>query len=232
MSWRTNPITIQIRSFARSIGLTGLIGNLIQGERYEQAFDDAMFANISSGDVVWDVGANVGYYSRKFAESAAPGGQVFAFEPFPGTIRKLTEQVADHSGITIVPVALGSEPGEMAMEEGGDDLGATNRVVARPSGKGENMVEIARGDTLVETGKIQMPNAVKIDTEGFELDVLRGMSQLLKTPELRALFVEIHFGNLAERGMANAPAEIEALLFESGFSINWVDPSHVVALRV
>lgn len=190
-----------------------------------------MFANINPGDVVWDVGANIGYYSRKFAESATPGGQVFAFEPFPETIRKLTEQVSDHSGITIVPVALGSEPGEMAMEEGGDELGATNRVVAGPAGESGHIVEIARGDTLVDTGKVQMPNAIKIDTEGFELDVLRGITNLLKMPDLRALFVEVHFGNLAERGMPHAPAELEALLSKSGFSLNWVDPSHVVALR-
>lgn len=231
MSWRTNPFTIQVRSLARSIGLTGLIAKLIQGDRYEQAFDDAMFANINPGDIVWDVGANIGYYSNKFAATATPGGHVFAFEPFPETVRKLTDQFSDHSGITILPVALGSKPGKLAMEEGGDELGATNRVVAGPVKEGDNIVEIARGDTLVDIGKAKMPNAIKIDTEGFELDVLHGMTKLLREPNLRALFVEVHFGNLAEKGMAHAPAEIELLLLESGFSLDWVDPSHVVALR-
>lgn len=57
------------------------------------------------------------------------------------------------------------------------------------------------------------------------------MAGLLAYPRLRAVFVEVHFGNLAERGMPNAPAKIEALFLDGGFRLQWLDPSHLAAYR-
>lgn len=72
---------------------------------------------------------------------------------------------------------------------------------------------------------------VKIDVEGFELDVLKGMSGLLADPALRAIFVEVHFLALANRGLHTAPADMIALLRAAGFEIQWIDPSHFGATR-
>lgn len=52
-----------------------------------------MFEAIKPGDVIWDVGANVGYYTRKFSDSVGPAGQVFAFEPFPATAARLRADI-------------------------------------------------------------------------------------------------------------------------------------------
>jgi FkbM family methyltransferase len=231
MSWQTNPITIKTRSFARSLGLTKMIGKLLQGERYEQAFDDAMFAAIRQNDVVWDVGANIGYYSKKFAKAAGPGGKVFAFEPFPKTISRLKSQLEGYETVVVVPMALGSDSGTVRMQDGGDDLGATNKIVGKGTVEGFVEVEVITGDGLVDRDGAQRPNILKVDTEGFELDVLQGMKDLLQGPELRALFIEVHFSNLAERGMPYAPATIEEILSASGYRLRWLDPSHLAAYR-
>ena len=84
---------------------------------------------------------------------------------------------------------------------------------------------------MVSDARAAVPNVVKIDTEGFELDVLQGMGTVLAEPALRGVFVEVHFGLLADRGMADAPSTIEALLRAAGFETTWVDPSHIAGTR-
>jgi hypothetical protein len=58
------------------------------------------------------------------------------------------------------------------------------------------------------------------------------MDHLLAAPELRAVFVEVHFRILEERGRADAPVRIEKLLRAKGLRPKWVDPSHIAAERI
>ena len=57
------------------------------------------------------------------------------------------------------------------------------------------------------------------------------MSELLAAPELRAVFLELHFQFLEERGRAGAPIRIEEQLRGKGFRPRWVDRSHIAAKR-
>ena len=92
-------------------------------------------------------------------------------------------------------------------------------------------VEVSTGDHCVMFRSVNPPDVIKIDTEGFELEVIRGLHRTLRRPNLRALFVEVHFGQLKDRGLAKAPAKIEVLLETAGFRCNWADASHIVARR-
>lgn len=231
MSWRTSPLVINLRSFTRNIGLTRVIGRALQRSRYEQAFDDALFGEIRSGDVIWDVGANVGYYTKKFAETAGPGGHICAFEPFPETVDRLRGEVAHLDTVSIHPIALGSDDGILQMQAGTDALGATNRIIEGEPGSVLTTVEVSTADSIYSNGIAKLPNVVKIDTEGYEHDVLSGMSCMLDKEDLRAVFIEVHFGILANRGMPHAPSKIETLLTAKGFNVFWVDPSHLAAYR-
>jgi FkbM family methyltransferase len=183
---------------------------------------------------VWDVGANVGLYSKKFSDIAGSSGKVFAYEPSPINLRRLKEAVASLVNVTVVPVGLGEHEDVVAFEQGHDPLGATSRIADKAATKTEGRVEIqlSSGDRLVSSGAVEMPNVIKIDTEGFELDVLLGLRQTLQERSLRVLCIEMHFGLLQERGLSSAPADIEKLLVSSGFSIAWPDASHIVATRL
>ena len=72
---------------------------------------------------------------------------------------------------------------------------------------------------------------VKIDVEGYEVEVIEGFGPLLHEPSLRALYVEVHFRLLHERGLDDGPARIEELLGSAGFRTQWLDLSHLAAVR-
>ena len=234
MSWQTNPAMISLRNVARKTGVIQFINQFLPRKKYyEQAFDTAMFEAIKPGDVIWDVGANVGYYTRKFSDSVGSAGQVFAFEPFPATAARLRAELTGVETVTVLPVALGAETGTVSMREGDDEFGATSRIVAQGAGESRvTRVDIATGDSIFSRGLATAPAIIKIDTEGFELDVLNGMQEILNRATLRAVFIEVHFGILAERGLSAAPGRIERLLSEKGFRNRWLDLSHLAAYRL
>lgn len=228
MNWQTSPLLIRLRSVLRSLGLTRLLRRFAPATGYEAGFDRRLVTAIRPGDCIWDIGANVGHYAMKFAAATGPDGRVVAFEPSPANRAQLVAAVNGHPAITVRAEALGAEPGRLVLAQGDDPLGATSRVTADGDGIA---VEAARGDALAETQEAPMPNVIKIDTEGFELEVLTGLEGLLRDDRLRVVGIEVHFGILAERGMASAPAEIEAKLSAAGFATAWTDASHIVGER-
>src|SRR4051812_19131652 len=79
------PIVRRLRSMARKSGLLSIIKPLLASkqESYEEAFHQALKQAIEPGNVVWDIGANVGLYTNHFLDWVGPSGKVVAFEPLP-----------------------------------------------------------------------------------------------------------------------------------------------------
>jgi FkbM family methyltransferase len=231
MSWRTTRLTLALRNLGRRSGVNQWLAAKVGTVDYEDRFRTRMLEEIRPGDCVWDVGANVGHYSSMFSGIVGPAGKVFAFEPSPTNLVRLTATVGSLNNVVLVPVALGETAGQMAFAEGIDATGATSRVIPNARAFTGPTVEVRRGDDLVRSAEAAAPNVIKIDTEGFELEVLRGIAETLRHPELRALGIEIHFAVLSDRGLAGAGAEIERMLEARGFRCEWPDPSHLVASR-
>lgn len=229
MSWQTNPFIVAVRTVVRKTGLNRvLVGR--QG-KYEERFHDAMFSQIRAGDVVWDVGANVGLYTREFMQKVGPSGSVVAIEPSASNRSRLLYAVGQMPNVKLLAIALSSTEGFAAFVDGADELGATSHIAAAATGEASSTVALRTGDLLIAGGEAPKPNFIKIDTEGHELEVLRGLAATLKNPDLRAVCLEVHFGVLAASGRAAVPAEIERMLQQSGFHLRWTDPSHLVATR-
>lgn len=233
MSWRTNRFTIGLRTASRALGLNRVIERVFNPSEYEVLFKKTMLASIRPGDCVWDIGANVGFYSALFADIVGTSGKVFAFEPSAWNSKTLHENTQGKANITILPFALGEREALVSFQQGEDALGATSRIVESTldSGGAQVQVRLVRGDKLIEDGVALSPSFIKIDTEGFELDVLKGLQGTLTNPALRTLCIEVHFGLLNERGLPDAPSEIESLLKSSGFRCKWSDASHIIAAR-
>jgi FkbM family methyltransferase len=187
---------------------------------YEDRFADILLASTRPEDCVWDVGANVGFYTERFSKLAQ---HVIAFDPLAENCRRIESK--GMANVTCFQIALGDAPGEKTLFVDGPFSSVARAPYA---GGPEQTVEVVRGDDLAE---LRQPAVVKIDVEGYEMEVIRGMSRVLGG--VRALFVEIHFQVLEERGMRQGPAALVKHLKRLGFSrIEWPDASHIAAFRV
>jgi FkbM family methyltransferase len=147
---------------------------------------------IRPGDVVYDVGANIGYYAR-YMLGNLPLSRLIAFEPMTANLRLLRRNIAlgqcgDRA--TVLPLALSDADAEELLQI--DDIAGGSSVLdtvsgGRPAegrsrlglGTKTEPVRVRRLDSLLERGELPPPNFIKIDTEGAEGRVLRGATQTL-----------------------------------------------------
>lgn len=229
-----NTLLIRARSVARKLGILSRLKAVhsVFHRGYEEHFDTALLAHIQPGDVVWDIGANLGLYTEKFLEKVGSGGAVVAFEPVSDCFAVLRSKFTGKSNVTLEPLALSSSNGVGTMKLASDPLGATHQLVdsAHSPVEASAQVTIVTADSYVARSRA-IPNVVKIDVEGFEYEVFKGMKTLLAEPTLRGVFCEMHFALLESRGQMFAPVEIERLLTRAGFEVNYTDSSHIQAIR-
>jgi FkbM family methyltransferase len=164
-------------------------------------------------------------------ERVGPTGLVCAFEPAPTCYQALlTEQGPT---LQIFNLALGDKHTNMALALADNPLGTTHSLVHQAGRLNQGVeVRVSRGDDVRRNEKLPLPNVIKIDVEGFEEEVIGGLDSTLGEPECRAVFCEVHFAILNQRGRRHAPSRIEETLKSYGFTTHWVDPSHLAALRV
>lgn len=229
----TSPIMMRTRSIMRKLGLTKLITRLVPARKYEDKFGPSLISEIKRGDVVWDVGANVGLYTGLFLEAIGDQGKVVALEPVQACYEVVRKKFKNSTQIIVKNIAIGDIDGFVTMKIEDNPLAATHRI-ANDEGMADHRcvkVPVARIDTLVVSDHLPFPNVVKIDVEGHEGAVLDGMKPLLSDARLRCIGIEVHFKLLAERGEENRPRQIGRLLKSNGFDTHWVDPSHLIAKR-
>lgn len=235
----THPAARRVRGIARRLGLTKLVARALQTQSYEERFATTMLAAIRPGDIVWDVGANQGYYTALFSNLVGPSGHVVAFEPTGTTFATLSDAIGERENITLVNAGLSNTAGNAEILVGADELAATSRVAS--AGKHDPLsgaetsqrqsIRLERADTLLDTGHIPEPTVIKIDVEGHEWNVLDGLGERLCAPKLRRVLIEVHFSILDADGRSGDVDRIVAALHGAGFTIEWTDPSHINASR-
>ncbi len=233
MSFLTHPFTLRVRRTLRRTKLAGLLTKPLRSRSYEKTVDEALLRSIKPADVVWDVGANLGHYCSRLSDAVGDSGRVVAFEPSPANLERLRETVGKNTNLSILPFGLSSKAGRMSFVQGDDPLGATSHLAAPSEIRGACLseIELRRGDELVALNVAPAPDVIKIDVEGHELEVIEGLGNLLERPRLRALVIEVHFGILAGLGRPEASRQIELKLENAGFSLHWIDLSHLLATR-
>ena len=229
LSLLTHPQAIAWRNRLRSNSLLrGIYKFWMARHAYEERFGRELLAAIAPGDVVWDIGANVGLYTERFLAHQA--SSVVCFEPAPDAVRILRQRFEPDSRVQIVPVALSVARGTARFTANG--CAPTNRIAAATEAGPSIDVPVLRADQAAAEYRLPSPNIVKIDVEGYELEVIQGMGSLLASTALRSLFVEVHFALLHARGLDDAPSRIVTALSDGGFRATWPDPSHLCGTRV
>jgi FkbM family methyltransferase len=136
---------------------------------YELETQTRITKELKRGEVFYDVGANVGFYSLLAAVLTEPG-LVYAFEPLPANLVFLKRhlELNNMQEVNVFEVAISDEVGTACFEA------EKSRAMGKLQGRGDLQVSTSTLDALVSDGKIIPPNFIKMDIEGSEFDALIG----------------------------------------------------------
>lgn len=198
--------------------------------RYEAQFAEELLAAVLPGDCVWDVGANIGYFTTRLAERAGASGCVVAFEPFHSTFERLLSATRGAPRVRCLQLALGADEREiLAAGTPGSPWNSLADEAQSPASAAER-IHVTTGAKLI-SGGLPPPHVIKIDVEGFEEDVLWGFRDNLRDTCCATIFIEIHYALSERRGMLRAPERVLSMLHDFGFNTRWLDPNHLKATR-
>jgi FkbM family methyltransferase len=128
--------------------------------------------------VVLDIGAGFGWYTVQWATMLGTGGRVFALEPCARHLPSLERNTASLRNVTILSCAAGEHDGVVTLHDA--TFGGIYDASIRSDSGATSTVRVRRVDSLCHELGIQGVRFVKIDVEGYEPEVLRGMRQLLE----------------------------------------------------
>jgi FkbM family methyltransferase len=188
-------------------------------------------ARIQPGDWAVDVGANIGVITSQLCGVVGAAGRVWAFEPVPGNVARLTflKERNDLAQLEVFPVAVGAEEGsaDLGMPPPGRsgwgsitkswDVAKRVEVPVRPL----DAVVAAAG------GEGRRVRFVKVDVEGFEPEVVEGATALLRDHR-PLVFCEFNDVLLRDRGRSSA--ELLELFADLGYRPEERDPMSAGAL--
>lgn len=193
---------------------------------------------VRPGMTVLDIGAHVGYYSRRSARLVGDGGHVFAFEPHPRTFETLARNLRPYPNVTPVQAAVAeaegtaelydylmmSASGSLHYDESMRDLQKAQlsasdiapRIASDFPVQTYTVRTLALDDYLAGEG-VERVDVVKMDIEGAEIGALRGMRGIIARSPGIALIME--YNPQALRSFDHDPqaalAEVLALGFDT-----------------
>ena len=227
------PGTLVFQGFGKHITLSGLPDAQCELglSPHERATIVAVLSRLSIGNCAWDVGANVGFYTRLMAAVVGDSGRVFAFEPNASTHQELQKNAAGLSNVTLIDKGLSDTDGVASFAAPADHSSASRIMSDSVKAEGRlEQIDITCGNTLLDKGMLPLPLFAKLDVEGHELQALRGMTHVLSNPSFRCILVEVHFSLLENAGQGDAPSMIRKLLNECGLvRQKWISRSHLMA---
>ena len=134
---------------------------------------------LNSGDLFFDIGAHLGEKSKKILDKNL---KVVMLEPLPQCVKQLKESFKNSKNVEILEKAVGRTVGNMTLEVNSKMPTISTMAKHWKNGRFSNQkwdqiisVEVTTLDHLIKI--YGLPNYIKIDVEGFELDVLLGLSQ-------------------------------------------------------
>lgn len=186
---------------------------------FEPAMRELIARTVHHGDTCIDIGAQKGYVSLTLAKAVGSKGRVLSFEPDKRAAAKLAANVnrANQSVIEVFHCALGEREGSCTFVLS-KVLGWSSRF---PNELAKTAIEetvevkvnsldemIARKEIVIDADRLSF---IKLDAEGSEPLILKGMSGLLSTAK-PVLFMEVNYDSLAAAG--SSPQELEGILHD------------------
>jgi FkbM family methyltransferase len=146
---------------------------------YEEGLKKILLKLTQGTSVFFDIGANMGYYSFLF-KTQNPKGQAFAFEPNRYLADKMKAALStSNNRFEVFNIGLGDKAGELTLSVSSDAHVTGNFRNGTTEGAGYK-VPIETLDALLAKGAVKKPDVIKMDVEGFEMNVLMGFKSILE----------------------------------------------------
>ena len=185
----------------RGLGLLNYEDSVVSGERHFLK----TFLSLRKNPIVLDVGANEGSYATSVL-TVNRTARVFAFEPHPKTFERLARSLSKVKGITAINAACGSASGKLALydyfESSGSQHASLRQGVIEQIHKrssSHHLVDVIDLDTFAKEHNITSIDLLKIDTEGYEYEVLKGAAHLVQENRIGAIQFEFTQLNVVSR---------------------------------
>ena len=185
---------------------------------YEEVETELVKNHIKNGDVVLDVGANIGYYTLIFSDLVGKEGKVFAFEPDRSNFELLKKNVEYNKckNVTLIQKAV-SDNNEKVKIYIVSEHPAANRIFDAGDKERETIeVESIRLDDFFKEHN-EIINFIKMDVEGVEFKVFKGMLEILKKSEKLKIMAE--FAPILIKKAGLEPKDFLEFLINNKFNI-------------
>ena len=203
-----------------NIGDSGISRDLILAGTREPTHTKLMQDVLKKGYVVMDIGANIGYYALMEAKAVGKTGIVYAIEPVPANMSLLKRNISlnNYKNIETFETAIGGENKK-------DYICITTKsnwcAMADNKNKEKNMkfkyripVKVLKLDTFIKDKRF--PDIIRMDVEGYETEIIKGMEGILQCRKPLKIFIELHSFMIKDKGIG-----ILKKLEESGFKIKY-----------
>jgi FkbM family methyltransferase len=166
-------------------------------KKRQDAFEiELLKKQIKPGDVVLDIGANIGFYASILSELAGQKGEVHCFEPDPKNFARLKEACGGMKNIFLNNKAVGSETGILTFYTS-DELNVDHRTYKPESYESKFEVPAVSMDDYLAGKKVDF---IKMDIQGFEIAAIKGMNATLKNNSPVKLLTEFWPYGLKQAG--------------------------------
>lgn len=197
--WRRREVVVRLKNgYQIAVREGEFIGNNIINTRcHDASLGEFLWRLVRQGDTCIDVGANIGYVTLLMAAQCSPNGNCISFEADPSLFDQLVENIGrnDISHITPVNAAVSDNNGTVSFQKAGDFNMGLGRVVNDPTSSSFQVSAVRLDEYFA---KLDCARVVKIDVEGHELKVLKGMRSALEAKKVENVVFEEHGGAGAE----------------------------------
>jgi FkbM family methyltransferase len=181
---------------------------------------DRLYSLVKKGDVIFDVGTNIGETLLNFARLTGNEGHVYGFEPDDENYRNVQKNISlnNFSNTHVFKQAVSDKKETVKLFVVEPHNRGMNRILEPGEEHGEQFIvlETTMLDSIVQENDIKRLDLMKIDIEGYEMHALRGAVDTLKRYK-PALFIEVGYTRLLSH--KTSPNELIIFLENLGYTI-------------
>lgn len=164
---------------------------------------EKLISLIKPNDVILDIGTNIGSTILQMAKTIGNDGFVYGFEPDIDNFHKCYENINlnKFNNLSVENIGLGSENGKFYLSIDCDSNRGCNRITTK-EGDNARIVNVVSLDNWVSTKNINKIDVIKLDVEGYEMNVLKGGINVIKKLH-PILFIELDDNNLRQQNSSS-----------------------------